>query len=69
MKTATSLLLAGFGSLIIAVIGFATHIEALGVTFMVVMVAFGVAAFVVAFVFYSRAKKWRDQQRAASGLR
>jgi hypothetical protein len=69
MKIGTSLMLAGLGSLIVAVIGFSTHTQPVGITFMVLMVAFAAAAFVVAFVFRSRARKWRDQQRAASGLR
>jgi uncharacterized membrane-anchored protein len=69
LRIGTGLMLAGLASLIIAIVGFATHTQAIGITFMVLMVAFAASAFVVSFVFWTRARKFRDQQRAASGLR
>jgi uncharacterized membrane-anchored protein len=65
MKIGTGLMVAGLVSLIIAIVGFASSTPAVGITFMILMVAFAAAAFIVAFVFWSRARRFRDQQRAA----
>jgi uncharacterized membrane-anchored protein len=68
LRIGTGLIVAGLASLVIAIVGFSTHTQAIGITFMVLMVAFAVAAFAVSFMFWTRARKFRDQQRAASGL-
>jgi multisubunit Na+/H+ antiporter MnhG subunit len=60
-KTATKMIIAGLGCLVIAVIGFAAHVVVLGVIFLVLMVACGVAGFALAASGYGKTKTEVDQ--------
>ncbi|HMG62040.1 MAG TPA: hypothetical protein VK599_03745 [Streptosporangiaceae bacterium] len=67
LLAATAVMLAG------AIAGFAAHVPTVGITFLAFMIASAAPAFGVAFTFWLKARKWRDQQplaarAAAAGL-
>ena len=55
------MILAGLGCLIIALIGYAAHVVALGAAFLVLMILCGVAGLVMAVRGYNRTKVEVDQ--------
>jgi predicted membrane protein len=57
---------AGLVMFVGAIIGFSAHVQAVGITCLVLMVTFAAFGFIAAFIFRSQARKWRDRQRAAA---
>lgn len=60
-KSSMWMILAALGCLIVAVIGFAAHVVALGVAFLVLMIVSGIAGFVMAVRGYDKTKVEVDQ--------
>jgi hypothetical protein len=60
-KSSIWMILAGLGCLIIAVIGFAAHVVALGAAFLVLMIGCGIAGFAMAARGYQKTKAEVDQ--------
>jgi hypothetical protein len=55
------MILAGLGCLVVAVIGFAAHVVALGAAFLVLMIGCGIAGLVMAARGYQKTKVEVDQ--------
>lgn len=66
MKISLGLMAVGVVMLVGAIIGFSVHAKAVAAVFLVLMVALPAAAVAVAAGFWFRAKRWRDEQRAAA---
>ncbi len=66
MKISLGLMAVGVVMLVGAIIAFSAHAEPAAAVFMVLMVAFPAASVAVAAGFWFRAKRWRDEQRAAA---
>jgi uncharacterized membrane protein len=66
VKVGVLLMGAGVVMLVGAIIGFSAHAPAVGITFMILMVACAGSAFAVGLVFRSQARKWRDEQVLAA---
>jgi tellurite resistance protein TehA-like permease len=60
-KTSVWMILAALGCLIVAVIGFAAHVVALGAAFLAAMIGCGIAAFVMAVRGYEKTKAEVDK--------
>jgi hypothetical protein len=61
LKAGMWMILATLGCLIIAMIGFAAHVVALGAAFLAAMIPCGIAAFIVIMRGYSKANAEIDQ--------